>query len=187
MRALSNLLGVDDAPFARDHRGDVPIVGTVFTRRRLDGVVLGRVRRDGANATARIAALLEGSPFDEHVQAVLLDGIAVGGFNVVDLQALHARLGRPVLVVTRKPPDLAASRHALETRVPGGARKWRLIEQAGPMEPLEGVWVQRTSLTSAAAARLLRDSREQGRLPEPLRVARVVAGALATGTSRGAA
>ncbi len=187
MRALSNLLGVDDAPFARDHRGDVPIVGTVFTRRRLDGVVLGRVRRDGANATTRIAELLEGSPFDEHVQVVLLDGIALGGFNVVDLEALHERLGRPVLAVTRKEPDLVAIRRALETRVPGGARKWRLIEKAGPMEPLEGVWVQRAGLTSAAASRLLRDSREQGRLPEPLRIAHLIAGALATGTSRGAA
>ncbi|MEZ4336015.1 MAG: DUF99 family protein [Sandaracinaceae bacterium] len=187
MRALSNVLGVDDAPFRRAHRGDVPIVGTVFTRHRLDGVLLGRVRRDGANATERVASLLEGSPFDEHVQAVLLDGIALGGFNVVDLGALHVRLGRPVLVVTRKEPDLGAIRRALETRVPGGARKWRLIEAAGPMEPIEGVWVQRAGLTPAAAARLLRDSRVQGLLPEPLRVAHLIGGALATGTSHGAA
>ncbi|MCB9597776.1 MAG: DUF99 family protein [Sandaracinaceae bacterium] len=181
------MLGVDDTPFPRAHRGDVPIVGTVFTRQRLDGVVLSKVRRDGANATERVAAMLEGSPFDEHVQAVLLDGIALAGFNVIDVHALGARLARPVLVVTRKAPDLAAIRSALLRRVPGGARKWKLIEAAGPMEPLEGVWVQRVGLSSASAAQLLRDSRVQGVLPEPLRVAHLVAGAIASGTSHGAA
>lgn len=187
MRALSNLLGVDDAPFARGHRGDVPIVGTVLTRHRLDGVVVGAVRRDGANATDRVASLLEGSPFREHVQAVLLDGIALAGFNVIDLHALAERLARPVLVVTRRAPDLAAIRRALATRVPGGARKRRLIERAGPMEPIEGVWVQRAGLSAAAAARLLRDSRVQGLLPEPIRLAHLIAGALARGRSRGGA
>ena len=180
-------MGVDDAPFARAHRGDVPIVGTIFARRRLDGVLVDRVRRDGVNSTARVASMLERSPFDGHVRALLLNGIALAGFNVVDIHALHERLGRPVLVVARKEPDLGAIRRALLRRTPGGLRKWRLIEKAGPMEALEGVWVQRAGLSSAQAAQLLRDSRVQGVLPEPIRVAHLIAGALATGTSRGAA
>lgn len=184
---ISNVMGVDDAPFERSHRGDVKIVGTVWARDRLDGVVLDRVRRDGANSTARVARMLERSPFDEHVRAVLLDGIALGGFNVVDLHALHARLGRPVLAVARKEPDLRAIRRALLRRVPGGAKKWALIEKAGPMEPVEGVWVQRAGLSAADAAQLVRDSRGQGVLPEPIRVAHLIASALERGHSHGAA
>jgi len=186
-RRISNVVGVDDAPFEREHRGDVPIVGAVFTRTRLDGVLIGRVRRDGADATRGVATLIRGSPFHEHVQAVMLDGIALAGFNVVDLEALHETLERPVLVVTRKEPDLPAIRRALSTRVPGGDRKWRLIEKAGPMEPLEGVWVQRVGLDRPRAASMIRDTRAQGRLPEPLRVAHLIAGALERGVSRGQA
>ncbi len=186
-RRLSNVIGIDDGPFERSHRGDVPVVGVVYARERLDGLVIDRVRRDGANATARLAAMIRQSPFREHLQAVLLGGIALGGFNVVDLGGLHAELGLPVLVVARKAPDYAAIERALRTRVPGGARKWRLIQAAGPMEPLEGVWVQRAGLSTESAAALLRESRGQGRLPEPLRVAHLVAGAMVRGVSHGGA
>lgn len=186
-RRLSNVIGVDDGPFPRAHRGDVPIVGAVLTRTRLDGIVVDHVRRDGANATSRVAAMVRRSPFFEHVQAIMLNGIALGGFNVVDLRRLHAELGLPVLVVARKAPDLAAIERALRTRVPGGARKWRLVQAAGPMEPLEGVWVQRAGITLASAAQLLRDSRVQGLVPEPLRLAHLIAGALVRGVSAGGA
>jgi uncharacterized protein len=186
-RPLANVVGFDDAPFARTHRGDVPIVGAVFARLRLDGVLVDRVRRDGANATARLLSALAGSQFASHVQAILLQGIALGGFNVVDIHGLAAGAGVPVLVAARRRPDLVAIRAALLGRVPGGRRKWALIERAGPMEPLDGVWVQRAGLDVARARQLLRASTLHGALPEPIRVAHLIAGALATGRSRGRA
>ncbi len=184
-RPFANFVGVDDGPFPRAHRGDVPLVGAVFTGRRLDGVVVGRARRDGRNATERIARLIERSPFNERL--VLLGGIAVGGWNVVDIHALHARLGLPVLVVARRAPDMVRIERALLGAVPGGARKWALIQKAGPMEPLEGLWVQRAGLTSLQARQVLRATIEHAAVPEPLRVAHLIAGAVASGTSRGSA
>jgi endonuclease V-like protein UPF0215 family len=186
-RRFSNLLGVDDAPFAREHRGDVAIVGTVCTRGRLDGVLTSKIRRDGVDSARRIAAMLSGSAFDAHVQAVVLQGIALGGFNVVDLEALSAAIARPVLVVARREPDMTAIRSALLKRVRGGARKWALVERAGAMEPLAGVWVQRHGLTPREATQLIADSRVHGTLPEPLRLAHLIAGALGRGYSRGRA
>jgi len=186
VRALSNVAGFDDGPFSRAARGDVLLVGAVCARTRLDGVLTGRVRKDGANATARIATLLRRSPFDAHVQAVLLNGIAVGGFNVIDIAALAQQLERPVLVVARRPPRLPLIRRALAT-LPGGARKWRLIERAGAMEPLGGVSVQRAGLSLAEAGRLLEVTTLHGKLPEPLRLAHLIAGGVVTGTSRGRA
>ncbi|MFK7989290.1 MAG: DUF99 family protein [Sandaracinaceae bacterium] len=186
-RRFSNVLGVDDSPFERTHRGDVPIVGAVFTRTRLDGVLRGKIRRDGVNSTPQLARLLTRSPFAEHVQLVMTNGIAFGGFNVLDVQALSDRIARPVLVVSKKEPDLLAIRRALITRVPGGEAKWKRIVRAGPMEPVEGVWVQRAGLSLAQAAQAIRDTRVQGRLPEPLRVAHLIAGAFVTGTSTGGA
>ena len=185
--ALSNVIGVDDAPFSRTQRGDVRLVGAVFARTRFDGVVIGSVRRDGSNATSRIAEMIRRSTFAEHVQAVVLQGITVAGFNVIDIHELSGRLERPVLVVARRAPDLPAIRRALLDFVPGGARKWKLIERAGPMEGVGRVFVQRAGLDRTAAARLLRDTTLYGALPEPLRVAHLIAGALSTGQSRGRA
>jgi endonuclease V-like protein UPF0215 family len=183
----AHVVGVDDAPFAREHGGNVPVVATVFSRLRLDGVLVGRVRRDGADATRALAALIGGSRFAAHLQAVLLQGIALAGFNVIDLAGLHAALGLPVLVVARHRPDLASIERALRLHVPGGARKWRLIERAGPMEPVAGVFVQRAGLSLSDARALVGRLAISGRIPEPLRVAHLIAGALATGASRGRA
>jgi uncharacterized protein len=186
-RRISNVIGIDDAPFDRAHRGDVRVVGAVLARTRLDGVVIDRVRRDGANSTARITSMVRGSPFHHHAQAIALNGIALAGFNVVDLELLSASLDRPVIAIARRKPDLAAIERALKTRVPGGDRKWRLIVKAGPMEPIEGVFVQRAGLSLAEVRRFLIDTRIHGSLPEAIRVAHLIAGAIGSGVSRGRA
>lgn len=186
-RLLTNVVGFDDAPFAPEHRGDVALVGCVCARTRLDGVLSTRVRRDGANATDRMVEALATSPFADHARAVLLQGIAVAGFNVVDVHRLAETLDRPVLVVARKQPDLRAIERALRRTGRGWERKWRLVQRAGPMEPLRGVWVQRAGLDLASARELLSATTLHGKIPEPLRMAHLIAGGVTTGVSRGRA
>lgn len=181
------MIGIDDAPFAREHRGDVLVVGIAFAGARLDGVIASRVRRDGANASRVVAEMVRGSQFFAHLSAVLFQGIALAGFNVIDIHGLAEALGRPVLVVARRAPDLRAIESALRGRVPGGAAKWRLIERAGPMEPCGAVHVQRAGLELAEAKALLEAHCLHGHIPEPLRVAHLVAGGVTTGRSRGRA
>jgi len=184
-RTLSNVIGFDDSPFSWDHRGDVRLVGAVCARTRLDGVVSGFVRRDGSNATDRMIELV-GARFGEHIQCVLMQGIAVAGFNVVDLARLHRELDIPVLVVVRRRPRMHLVRAAL-ARTPGGADKWALIEQAGALERLGALWVQRVGLTTAEATALLRATTSHGNIPEPLRLAHIIAGGVERGASRGRA
>ncbi len=184
MRVPSHVIGVDDAPFPRATRGDVLVVGAVFSRLRLDGVLSTRVRRDGRNATERLVRMVGESRFAPHLQLILLQGIALAGFNVVDVRALSAATGLPVLVIARNPPRYERIRRALLEKVRGGTRKWRLIETLGPMEPMEGVMVQRWGIDRAGAAAVLRRLAVHGRVPEPLRTAHLIAGGIATGESR---
>lgn len=180
---LANAIGLDDGPFPPAHRGDVDLIGAVCTGARLDGVLRTRVRRDGANATDRIATLVEASRYRRHVQLVLLQGIAVAGFNAVDIAALNARLGLPVVVVARRAPDLDAIRAALLTKVPGGRRKWRLIERAGQPRAAAGVWLQCAGIGLDQAAAVVARLAVHGRVPEPLRLAHLIAGGISgTGT-----
>jgi endonuclease V-like protein UPF0215 family len=186
-RPIANVIGFDDGPFdRRTERGDVLLVGAVCARTRLDGVVSGHVRRDGRNATARMTALLAASQFEGHVRAILLNGIAVAGFNVVDIHGLCAETGRPVVVVARRPPDMNAIRRALAL-VPGGARKWALITRAGPMEPSGHLWIQRAGISLDATRAMLAATTLHGNLPEPLRLAHLIAGGIVAGKSRGRA
>ena len=187
MRAerLSHVAGFDDAPFARAHRGNVPVIGAVFAGSRLDGVLIDRVRRDGANAAQTIIRMIDRSKFAQHLQLIMLQGVALAGFNVVDIFKLHRELAIPVLVIARHRPDLSAVRSALLTRVSGGRRKWSMIERLGPMEPAAGVFVQRVGISLEEAAIVIRRFAVNSSIPEPLRAAHLIAGAIATGQSGG--
>ncbi len=187
MSGYSHVIGFDDAPFARQHRGNVLVVGAVYSDTQLQGVLSAPVRRDGVNATRVLAELVGKSRFASHTQLIMLQGIAFAGFNVVDLPELHHRLQIPCLVVARRAPDFGAIRRALLGHVPGGRRKWRLIERAGPMEATADLYVQRAGLTLPAATRVLRRLALNGLMPEPLRVAHLIAGGLVSGHSRGRA
>ncbi|NIC05970.1 DUF99 family protein [Billgrantia bachuensis] len=184
-RTFSHIVGFDDCPFPRGHRGDVAIVGTVFSRLRLEGVLSGKVRRDGVNSTRELIRLAGSSRFAAHLQLVMLQGVALAGFNVVDAVRVHEELGLPVLVVARRAPRRDAMRRALLERIPGGAHKWALVERLGEMEPLEGVYVQRVGLSVEEAAATLRATTPHGSVPEPLRVAHLIAGGVTTGESSG--
>jgi len=184
---FSHVIGFDDAPFLREHRGDVLVVGTAWSGLRLEGVLSTRVRRDGRNATTALAALVKRSRFAAHTRLIMLQGIALAGFNVVDINGLHEALGIPVLVVARRRPTLSAIREALLGHVRGGARKWALIEKAGPMEPLGQVYVQRAGISLEEAGEVVSRWSVSGNIPEPLRVAHLIAGGVTTGQSRGRA
>jgi endonuclease V-like protein UPF0215 family len=175
---ISHVIGIDDAPFEPEHRGDVLIVGSVFCDGRLDGVVHSRVRRDGVNSTARIAGMVRESRYHEHLQLVMLQGIAFAGFNVVDIHALNRLLKLPVVVVMRRKPDMVAIRNALIHRVRGGQRKWRLIERAGEVEPLQRLFVQRAGISLVEVEGVVRGLTLRGHLPEPLRSAHLIAGGM---------
>ena len=181
---LSHVVGFDDAPFLPEHRGDVQLVGAVFSHLCLEGVLTGKVRRDGTNATERIESIILGSRFAPQLQGVLLQGIAVAGFNVIDIQRLNQRLGMPVVVVSRKRPDRDAIKKALLERVSGGLRKWRLIEQAGPMESVAGVYIQRAGISQEQARGLIERFAINGSIPEPLRTAHLIAAGIANSNSR---
>lgn len=181
----SHVVGFDDALFRSDHRGTVLVVGAVYADQRLDGVLSCRVRRDGADATVRLAQCVRQSRFYPQLHAVLLQGIAFAGFNVVDIHALAADLALPVVAVVRRRPNLAAIRQAVLGRVRGGRRKWRLIERAGTPEEINGLFIQRAGVTREGAGALIRRHARHGLMPEPVRTAHVIAGGVVTGESSG--
>jgi uncharacterized protein len=181
---FSHVIAVDDAPFPRDFGGNVPIVGVAFSGLRFEGTMRADVRRDGANATRALVTMIKASRFAAHTRLVLLEGIALAGFNVVDIHALAKELDMAVLVVVKRKPDMAAVEHALLDRVRGGKKKWALIQKAGAMEAVESLWVQRAGISMDEAADVIRSLAEHGRMPEPLRVAHLTANVLAVDGSK---
>jgi endonuclease V-like protein UPF0215 family len=181
---FSHVIGFDDAPFTRSHRGNVLVVGTIFSGFRLEGVLSGKVRRDGINSTRTLVQLMKDSKFIPQLQIILLQGIAFAGFNVIDIHQLYRKLHIPVVAISRKQPDFEAIKKALLNNVAGGRRKWSLIERLGPMERAGNIFVQRVGITLNEVEPLVQRLAVNSCLPEPLRMAHIIAGGITLGESR---
>ena len=84
-QSFSHVVGFDDGPFDKYTQLDVPVVGAVFSDLRLEGVLTGKVRTDGVNSTRTLVRMVSESKFAPQLQLVLLQGIALAGFNVIDI------------------------------------------------------------------------------------------------------
>ena len=160
----------------------MPLAGVVCSGTRFEGLVWGRVRRDGWNATEAVCRLLLPGKFLPQLHLVLLDGLGFGGFNLVDLPLLAARLQRPCVALMRKAPDLEAVHRAL-ARLPGEARRRRLLARAGPIHRLGGFVFQVQGALPEDVARVLPRLTDRGHVPEALRLAHLIGAAVAHGES----
>jgi endonuclease V-like protein UPF0215 family len=178
----ARVIGFDDAPFRKTPRARVPLVGAVCAGTRFEGMVFGHVVRDGFGATDEIVRLLVDGKFLPQLHLVLLDGIAVGGFNVIDLERLSQTLGRPCVAVMRKPPDLAAVERVLGA-LPRGQTRLATLRRAGPIHSAPPFHFQVQGATPAEIARVLPQLTDRGHVPEALRLAHLIGTALVTGQS----
>jgi endonuclease V-like protein UPF0215 family len=175
-------VGFDDAPFVRRRKARVPVAGVVCAGTRFEGMVWGHLRQDGWDATDAIARLLVGGKFLPQVHLVLLDGLSFGGFNLVDLPALAARVGRPCVAVLRRAPDLAAVARAL-CRLPRPERRLRILARAGPVHAHPPFHFQVAGGDPEVIGPALRRLTDRGSVPEALRLAHLVGAAVLRGES----
>jgi endonuclease V-like protein UPF0215 family len=175
-------VGFDDVPWRHRRSAAVGLVGVVCAGTRFEGMVYGGVRRDGWGATDAIVALLSGKKFLPQIHLVLLDGIAFGGFNVVDLPRLSTALQRPCVSVMRKLPDLPAMER-VAGRLPLPARRLRILRRAGPIHVSGSFIYQVHGAEPRETAIALGRLTDTGNVPEALRLAHLVGGALAYGQS----
>src|SRR5882762_7995704 len=131
-RRTLRVIGFDDVPWRHRNGGAVGLVGAVCAGTRFEGMVYGAVRRDGWRATLTIERLLLESKFLPQLHLVLLDGIAFGGFNLVDLPRLAHSLQRSCVSVMRKLPDLPAIKRAAR-RLRGAPARLDLPSRLGPV------------------------------------------------------
>ena len=179
---LLRAVGFDDAPFPRRKGASVQVAGAVCCGTRFEGLVWGRVRRDGFNATAELVQLLKGGKFLPQLHLVLLDGVAFGGLNMVDLPVLADSLGRPVIAVMRKLPDLAAMSAAIR-KLPQAERRLKILRRAGPIHQRPPFVFQVHGLSPDEARAALERLTDRGHVPEALRLAHLIGAAVVTGVS----
>ena len=190
MKAKSRFLGIDDGPF-RFSDETVPLVGVVVQAPSyVEGILTTLAEVDGHDATDRIAEMVSRSRYREGLAMVFVDGVAVGGFNVIDMDLLHAAIGRPVVTITRGKPELAAIEKALRRRFDDWEDRLARMRrhQVVAVRARSGtLWVSSVGADLPAVKEALTLTTVRGNLPEPLRIAHLIAAGIARGESKGRA
>jgi endonuclease V-like protein UPF0215 family len=183
--ARPHVLGVDDGPFHKGQKESVPVVGAMMEGADLvESVAVTRFEVDGAEATDFLARWISGLRSHASTQAVLLGGITIAGLGVVDIDELAARLDRPVIAVNRRDPSDSRLREALLSA--GFHHRIAILESTPPATRMrDGPFIAWAGAGFELAEHLVRSTLRKAQLPEPLRVAHMIARALITGESRG--
>ncbi len=154
----------------------------------LEGVMRTEVEIDGHDSTQKIIDMLANSRYREQVKVILLDGIALAGFNIVDIEQLHYELKIPVLTLTRDRPDLRKIRSALRKHFVDWKERYGLATRL-PLKRIETehspLWASGLGLEWGEFEEIVRSSTVRGAVPEPLRVAHLIATAMTRGESHG--
>lgn len=156
----------------------------------LDGVVSGYITRDGMDATDSLIHLVSGSKHHDQIRVIMLDGVTYGGFNPVDVVELSQKTGSGVIVLMRSLPDIESMRIAA-SHLPFSEERMNLILKAGEIQEVitkesqNPVFIQCAGIDMDKAIEIVKLTATHSNIPEPLRVAHIIATGIVCGESCG--
>jgi len=192
LKSQVRICGIDDAPFEFGNRDAKAIVIGTIVRipAYLEGVLKFDVSVDGDDSTSNIEKAIDRSRFKAQIKAIMLDGIALAGFNVVDIEALSSSTGIPVITVTRDEPDMDSIKSALRKYFKDADDRLARISKM-PIKkiqtPHNPIYVSYAGIAFEEVRRLIETTTLKGVIPEPIRMAHIIASGISRGESRGKA
>ena len=190
MKKQIRFLGIDDSPFSFTDIQTL-VVGVVMRGGGyIEGVLKRMVEIDGNNATAICEQMIETTRHKKQLKAVMLDGIALGGFNIVDIDQMYEHTGLPIITVTRDRPNFLKIKNALRKNFKNWESRFRLITQ-GDLHEIKTkhnpIFIKCAGIDIVDAKEIIKLSTIRGVIPEPIRVAHIIASGIARGESYGKA
>ena len=168
-------LGIAESYAGREHS---TLAGVVMRKDlRIDGFCFGRVRVGGKDATDTILQMIRDLDRRD-INVVLLSGCVIAWFNVIDPGRIAEESGVPVICVTYEESDglLDDLRH----HFPGDEARIQAYFRLGERVPVNLgdqriIYLRAAGIGYPDAAQFCRDFTLEGKIPEPLRVARLCA------------
>jgi len=192
LKSEIRILGFDDGAFEAKSSQPVPVIGVIYRGGKiLDGALKTEVAVDGTEATEKLVKLINSTRHKQQLKVIMFDGITVAGFNMIDIKEIHEKTNIPVIVINRKMPDLKSVKNALK-RFDDFENRWKTVEDAGEIKEcyvkdFKKVYFQHIGMDEETAKEVIKLSSTRGFIPEPLRVAHLIATAVVKGESYGRA
>ena len=190
MKKQIRILGIDDSPFTFTEKY-CTIIGVVMRGGEyLECVLKNQVTIDGDDATYICKEMIQNTKHRNQLRAVMLDGVAFGGFNIINIDELHTVTKLPILTITRDKPDFQKIKQALQKNFNDWEARWDLMQQRElyrVQTKHNPIYVKCIGISLAEAKEIINLSTIRGVLPEPIRVAHLIASGITRGESYGKA
>jgi len=156
------------------------VLGGVVMRADMvvDGLSLGRASVGGDDATSSISSLYRKLRRND-VNLLMVSGCILSLYNIIDVDELARRTKLPIICLTYK--ETAGIEEAIVRHFPTRAEE-KLIayHKLGDREPVKlstghKVFIRRSGISLTDAGAVLRSFTMQGSIPEPVKVARLLA------------
>ena len=153
------------------------LCGVEAVRKKISNVRLRRIQVDGFDATEKLLSMIEEMKLD----AVILGGITFAGFNMVDPIIILNSTGIPIIVYSGTHPDNEKMLGALKKHFNDWRVRWDIVHSLGPIHctkphPSEpSIYFEVVGGSYRWAEKILHYSAEVCRIPEPVRVAGIIA------------
>ncbi|HWQ20533.1 MAG TPA: DUF99 family protein [Methanotrichaceae archaeon] len=144
---------------------------------RIDGIALSSITVSGDDATSGVLDICRQLDRDD-INAILLSGAVISWFNIIDIQEVFDQLKIPLVCLTyEESPGLEKY---IREYFPEPDHKLSLYHSLGERELItlkteHSVYVRALGMDAFEARVLLNKFTLDGRIPEPLRVARLTA------------
>ena len=190
MKKQIRVLGIDDSPFSFTDKY-ATVVGVVMRGGSyLECVLRNQVSVDGDDATFICIDMIKNTRHRKQLKAILLDGIALGGFNVVNIQEIFSKTSLPVITITRDEPNFEKIESALKKNFKDWKNRLNLMKK-GTLYKVKTsynpIFVKCVGLPIDEAKEIIKLSTIRGVVPEPIRVAHLIASGITRGESYGKA
>ncbi|HPE63457.1 MAG TPA: DUF99 family protein [Methanothrix sp.] len=144
---------------------------------RIDGFGFARISVGGDDATEGVLDIWRGLERSD-VNAILLNGSIISWFNIVDLDVVFQETEIPVISLTYE--ESAGIEGYIREYFPHPEEKIEMYRRLGPREPVRlktgfEVYARSLGATAEETKGLLNSFILEGKIPEPLRVARLLA------------
>jgi endonuclease V-like protein UPF0215 family len=177
----TSCIGIDDGPFLSRRLGGstAPLVVAQLSGPHLVKARIAWISVDGLDATSVASRLL--SSLQLRDSPILLAGATFAGFNIINPRVLQRKFRTPTIVVIGSRPNDRAVKRALMRHFPDWKRRWRILSSLGPLHQVRAfrnggpIFYEAFGCADNEARRILKEWAYVSRIPEPLRVAGLIA------------
>ena len=167
--------------FSQDSKKSVLSGIVMSTDLVIDGFVMGHSTVGGDDATDAILSMYEKLDRTD-VSFLLISGIIISSYNMIDVKRISEKIGLPVIAITHEESD--GIEDAIKHHFPDSYKpKLAEYSKLGSREKItlhtsHNLYIRNEGCTVLEAKQLLDKITSRGSIPEPLRIAQLLANTL---------